>query len=117
MFTSQISKKAWAIYKEICTVNSTKVQKANYFAHACKVAYKYVNAIKKGIVKFFKIKDFNTMEMELTERKVISLEDFGYCPTTDRKTKESQLTFIDLEKVFVGKERPFISFNHWQMAW
>ena len=126
MFDSKISKKAWAIYKEICPKEDKELSKSkedkaierkNYFSQAVKAAYEYYKAIKRGIVKFIKIKDLVTGDAEIQERKIMSLEEYGYIPTSGRKTKESQFVFIDVEKVFEGKEREFISFNVWQLIW
>ena len=127
MFTSKISIKAWAIYREIVkplyekTLTKTKeaidLAKRNYFSQAVKSSYEYYKAIERGVVKFIKIKDFFTGESEIQERKVISLEDYGYEKKSDRVTRASQFVFIDLEKAMVGKVREFISFNVSQLIW
>lgn len=126
MFTSQISRKAWAIYREICPKKEQELsqdkeakekEKRNYFSQAVKAAYEYYKAIKCGVVKFIKIKDYITGEATIEERKVMSLEDYGYPIKIDRPTKESQFVFIDVEKAFEGKRREFISFNVFQLVW
>jgi hypothetical protein len=126
MFTSQISIKAWAIYREICPKKEQELsqdkeakalERRNYFSQAVKASYEYFKAIKKGVVKFIKILDLFTGEAEIQERKVMSLEDYDYEKKTDRVTKASQFVFIDLEKAMVGKVREFISFNVSQLIW
>ena len=126
MFTSQISKKAWAIYREICPKKeqelsqdkeAKELEKRNYFSQAVKAAYEYYKAIKRGVVKFIKIKDETTGEAEIQERKIMTFEDYGYQVKSDRQIKESQFTFIDVEKAFIGKVREFISFNVFQLVW
>lgn len=126
MFTSKISKKAWAIYREICpkkeqelsqTKEAKELEKRNYFSQAVKAAYEYFKAIKKGVVKFIKIKDLNTGEAEIQERKIMTLEEYGYAVKSDRPKKESLFVFIDVEKAFVGKVREFISFHSSQLIW
>ena len=126
MFTSRISKKAWAIYREICPKKENELsqdkeakglEKRNYFSQAVKAAYEYFKAIKKGVVKFIKIKDLNTGEAEIQERKIMTLEDYGYAVKSDRPKKESLFVFIDVEKAFVGKVREFISFHSSQLIW
>jgi len=126
MFTSKISLKAWAIYREICPKKeqelsqdkeAKELERRNYFSEAVKSAYEYFKALKRGVVKFVKIKDYFTGEAEICERKVMSLEDYGYAVKSDRKTKESQFVFIDVEKAFVGKVREFVSFHSSQLIW
>ena len=126
MFDSKISKKAWAIYREICPKKDNeisqdkeakKIERRNYFSQAVKVAYEYYKAIKCGIIKFIKIKDLITGESEIQERKIMTLEEYGYPVKTDRKIKESLFVFIDVEKAFVGKVREFISFHSSQLIW
>lgn len=127
MFTTQINIKAWAIYREIVkplyekTLSKTKeaidLAKRNYFSQAVKASYEYFKAIKRGVVKFIKIKDLFTGEAEVQERKILTLEEYGYKTSTDRKTKASQFVFIDMEKALVGNVREFISFNVSQLIW
>lgn len=123
MFTSKISLKAWAIFREICPKEfgqyegSKALIKRNYFSEAVKSAYEYFKALKRGVVKFVKIKDYFTGEAEICERKIMSLEDYGYAVKSDRKVKESQFVFIDVEKAFVGKVREFVSFHSSQLIW
>jgi len=124
MFNSKISKKAWAIYKEILpkkelseTKEDRSLARKNYFSQAVKAAYEYYKAISRGIVKFIKIKDSLTGDAEIQERKIMSVEQYGYINKTNKKTKESIFVFVDVEKVFEGKEREFISFNIWQLIW
>jgi len=126
MFTSKISLKAWAIYKEICpkkeqelsqSKEAKELERRNYFSQAVKAAYEYFKALKRGVVKFIKIKDLVTGESEVQERKVMSLEDYGYQKKTDRVSKASYFVFVDVEKAFVGKVREFISFHVSQLVW
>jgi hypothetical protein len=126
MFTSKISKKAWAIYREICPKKENeisqdkeakKLERRNYFAQAVKAAYEYYKAVKNGVVRFIKILDMVTGESKIEERKVMSLEQYEYKKKTDRVPKASQFVFIDVEKAFVGKVREFISFHVSQLVW
>lgn len=112
-FTSKLNRKAWAIYRVICPQFASKEARRNYRKEAFRQAFKGLYAAAKGIVKFFKQdKDF----AEVCERRIMSLEQFGYIPKTDKKiTDPRRFLFVDLDKFFSGEKNPIISTYSYQL--
>lgn len=112
-FTTELNKKAWAIYHDVKALHikkgyeMTKEHLKLIRKHAFKVAVKYFTAIAKGFVSFFKDVDG---EVEIETRPVMSFEQIGYVPKGTRKrTSSLLLKFVDFAKLIAGDERPFIT--------
>ena len=106
---SQISKKASQLYSKYISKGRT------FWQDAMRQASKLVKGIKNGVITFWKLKENQDGEVEITTRNVATLESIGYQEKTQTEFN-GLIKLVDLDKFNAGAKNFIISFYPYQIV-
>ena len=106
---TQISKKASQLYKKYIRTGR------EFWKDAMRQAAKLVRAIKNGVVTFWKLAENQDGEVEVTTRRVATLESIGYQAKTQTEFN-GLIKLVDLDKYEAGLKGFIISFYPFQIV-
>ena len=105
---SQISKKASQLYSKYFSKGRV------FWQDAMRQAAKLIKGVKEGIITFWKKDPNEAGEVEITTRRVVSLESIGYQAKTQIEFN-GLIKLVDLDKYEAGLKNFIISFYPYQI--
>ena len=110
-FTKEIISKAWKVYGEIKKAHPAYSHRL-IWKLAIKDTIRFFKSLQNGFIEFFKIPKSENSDVEVTKRRIGSLELLGYETPSGQS---SLFTVVDLDKVDQGLKNVVISFHNFQM--
>ena len=104
-----ITKKASQLYKKYTSKGRT------FWQDAMRQASKLIRGIKEGVITFWKLKENEDGEVEVTTRNVVTLESIGYQAKTQTEFN-GLIKLVDLDKYLAGANNYIISFYPYQIV-
>ncbi len=106
---SQISKKASQLYSKYALKGRV------FWQDAMRQASKLIRGIKNGVITFWKLKENEDGEVEVTTRNVATLESIGYQAKTQTEFN-GLIKLVDLDKYLARANNYIISFYPYQIV-
>ena len=103
-----ITKKASQLYKKYTSKGRV------FWYDAMRQASKLIRGIKEGVITFWKLGENKDGEVEVTTRRVVTLESIGYQAKT-QKEPNGLIKLVDLDKYLSGASNYIISFFPFQI--